>query len=123
MNVINDFQNMTASVAGVKNTSDKNNAPVPVKTKQEYKPDVIDFLSSKVVNQNDINDMVTMPRAIFKGYLCFTAGTAVNTIAGMIKQGKAATAMKIAGCLTSLYGTYNFVKPYLIKEDLTKSEK
>lgn len=91
---------------------------------QPFKPDVIDILSEKVVNKNDLNDMVTTPRAIFKGYLFFTAGTAINTIASFIKNKKVANPLTILGCLSSIFGTYNFVKPYLIKDcKLTKNEK
>ena len=68
--------------------------------------------------------MVTVPRTIFKGYLCFTAGTMVNTIASFIKNDKLSSPLKIIGCLASIYGTYNFVKPFLIREEnLTKTEK
>lgn len=92
--------------------------------KDAYKPDVLDFLSEKVVNKNDLNDMVTTPRAIFKGYLCFTAGTAINTIASFIKNNKIANPLKILGCIVSIIGTYNFVKPYLIRSDkLTETGK
>ncbi len=120
MNVLNNIQNINGKISFPKNKIQKQES----QTKKEYKPDVLDFLSEKVVNKNDLNDMVTTPRAIFKGYLCFTAGTAVNTIGSLIKQGKFANALKITGCLATIYGTYNFVKPYLIrKNDLTKSEK
>ena len=95
-----------------------------VAKKSEYKPDIMDIFSKKVVNERDINDMVTAPRAIFKGYLCFTTGTAINAIAAMIKNAKLKTGLLIAGTLASIYGTFNFVKPFLIKqENLTKSEK
>ncbi len=91
----------------------------------EYKPDIVDFISKKVVNKDDIKDTVTMPRAIFKGYLCFTAGTAINAIAGMVKKfGALSKTLGIIGSIISIYGTYNFVKPFLLKEnDLTKEEK
>ena len=95
-----------------------------VAKKTEYKPDILDIFSKKVINERDVNDMVTAPRAIFKGYLCFTTGTAINAIAAMIKNAKVKTGLLIAGTLASIYGTFNFVKPFLIKqENLTKSEK
>ena len=91
---------------------------------QNEKQDIIDFLSEKVINKNDINDTVTMPRTIFKGYLCFTTGTLMNGIAQMLKNTKIKTGLMIAGSLASIYGTFNFVKPYLFKENnLTKKEK
>ncbi len=90
----------------------------------EYKPDFFDKISEKVVNKRDINDMVTMPRAIFKGYLCFTAGTTINSIAALLKNNKFSKGLKIAGSIISIYGTYNFVKPFLLRnQDLTKNEK
>ena len=90
----------------------------------DYKPDIFEVLSKKVVNKKDLNDMVTIPRNIFKGYLCFTVGTAVNAIASLLKNDKARKVMTIVGSLASIYGTFNFVKPYLIRNnELTKTEK
>ncbi len=95
-----------------------------VTKKEEYKPDILDIFSEKVVNKNDLSDMVTTPRAIFKGYLCFTVGTTINAIASLLKDNKFSKGLKVAGSIVSIYGTYNFVKPYLIKnKDLTKSKK
>ena len=91
-------------------------AQAPVKP-VESKPDIIDFISKKAINPKDVNDTVTMPRAIFKGYLCFTAGTAINAIAGMLKNANAKKALGIAGSLISILGTFNFVKPFLHKEE------
>lgn len=122
MNILANINELPKSNLQMSTQSDiKKETPLK---KDAYKPDVLDFLSEKVVNKNDLNDMVTTPRAIFKGYLCFTAGTAVNTIASFIKKEKIANPLKILGCIVSLYGTYNFVKPYLIRNDkLTKDEK
>ena len=92
--------------------------------KLEYKPDLLDIASEKIINKRDITDTVTMPRAIFKGYLCFTAGTAINAIAGMLKNDKAKKGLGIAGSLISILGTFNFVKPFLIKDkNLTETGK
>jgi len=54
----------------------------------------------------------------FKGYLCFTAGTTINAIAGMLKKGTASKILGIVGSLISILGTFNFVKPFLIKEKI-----
>lgn len=108
MNVLASYQNQPQIPAQKENK--------PIQKTLEYKPDVLDILSEKVVNRRDITDTVTIPRAIFKGYLCFTAGTAINTIAGMLNQGKITKGMNIAGSLISIYGTYNFVKGFLVKE-------
>ena len=92
--------------------------------KLECKPDLLDIASEKIINKRDITDTVTMPRAIFKGYLCFTAGTAINAIAGMLKNDKAKKGLGIAGSLISILGTFNFVKPFLIKDkNLTEAGK
>lgn len=90
------------------------------------KKDILDIFSEKVVNKNDINDMVQVPRTIFKGYLCFTAGTAINAISSAFKTPKIKNPLAVIGSLISIYGTYNFVKPFLVKteqkeENLTKS--
>ena len=102
-----------ATVEPVKETK-KETAPVVT---LENKPDIIDFISKKAINPKDVNDTVTMPRAIFKGYMCFTAGTAINAIGGMLKNDVAKKALAIAGTLISIVGTFNFVKPFLHKEE------
>lgn len=108
MNILANYQNQTQILTTKENK--------PVQKTPEYKPDILDILSEKVVNRRDITDTVTIPRAIFKGYLCFTVGTAINAIAGMLQQGKLTKGMNIAGSLISIYGTYNFVKSFLVKE-------
>jgi hypothetical protein len=89
----------------------------------ESKPDIIYFISKKAIDPKDVNDTVTMPRAIFKGYMCFTAGTAINAIGGMLKNPKAKKALGIAGTLISIVGTFNFVKPFLYKETEKPADK
>lgn len=90
------------------------------KSEYTYKPDFLDKLSENVVNKRDLNDMVTVPRSVFKGYLCFVLGTTVNSLANIIfkspKTLKAAKAFNVLGSLISFYGTFNFVKPFLIKD-------
>ena len=103
-------------------TAQENKAQEPLKytlpaEAMESKPDIIDFISKKAINPKDVNDPVTMPRAIFKGYMCFTAGTAINAIGGMLKNDVAKKALAIAGTLISIIGTFNFVKPFLYKEE------
>lgn len=119
---INSINNTSSAMPQMDSSSDSKKG-TEQKVNLEYKPDVLDILSEKVVNKNDLNDMVTTPRAIFKGYLCFTTGTTINAISALIKNDKVKKGLAIAGSLISIYGTYNFVKPYLIKGDLTKSEK
>ena len=120
MNVFDNFTQITTNNIN-KKTEIKKTEKVVI---QEYKADILDILSEKVVNKNDLNDMVTTPRAIFKGYLCFTAGTTINAIASLLKDNKFTKGLKKAASVISIYGTYNFVKPYLIRnKDLTKTEK
>lgn len=118
MNVLENIK-MPVSVQSETKAVKKQETP-----KLDYKPDLLDIASEKIINKRDITDTVTMPRAIFKGYLCFTAGTAINAIAGMLKNDKAKKGLGIAGSLISILGTFNFVKPFLIKEKkLTETEK
>ena len=109
------------------NVLEKMNTPVAVKPvtikpaeqpkqKIEVKKDILDIASEKIVNNRDITDTVTMPRAIFKGYFCFTAGTAINAMSGMVKKQNVSKGLAIAGTLLSILGTFNFVKPFLIKD-------
>ena len=122
MNILNDFPNANTSLY-TRQIKSKDEQSVK---NQEYKPDILDLFSEKVVNKNDINDMVTVPRSIFKGYLCFTAGTAMNAVSGIIKKSAISKCLCVIGSLISIYGTYNFVKPFLIREkdkELTKQEK
>ena len=119
------FDAIANQSVNVLNNQVKKEEPKKVQqTKLEYKPDIIDICSEKIVKKRDITDTVTMPRAIFKGYLCFTAGTAINAIAGMLEKGKLSKTLAIAGSLISILGTFNFVKPFLIPEkQLTKEGK
>lgn len=117
MNLIDGLQ--TSKITPVKKIETSKAKP-----KDEYKPDILDIFSEKVVNKKDLTDMVTVPRSIFKGYLCFTAGTAISAISSLCGKGNFSKGLGILGNLVSIYGTFNFVKPFLIKDkELTKSEK
>ena len=119
MNLIDGLQ--TSNITPVKNVE---TPKIQQKPQIEYKPDILDIFSEKVVNKKDLTDMVTVPRTIFKGYLCFTVGTAISSISSLCGKGKFSKGLGIAGNLVSIYGTFNFVKPFLIKgKDLTKEEK
>ncbi len=121
MNVLSNFPTSSMGQENIEVKPVKQEAQKP---KLDYKPDLLDIASEKIISNHDINDTVTMPRAIFKGYLCFTAGTAINAIAGMLKKGKLSKGLAIAGSLISILGTFNFVKPFLKKEkNLTETEK
>ena len=120
---MNLLESISNSPMRTVNTSKQVQTPV---LRRDEGKDILDIMSEKIVNRKDITDTVTVPRSIFKGYLCFTAGTAVNAIAGMLKQGKMSKALGITGSLVSIYGTYNFVKSFLVKDNnknLTETEK
>lgn len=123
MNILNDLNTFKTPESNL-NITKLNNNELKSSNKTEYKEDTFDFLAKKVINKKDINDMVTVPRCIFKGYFSFTAGTVINTIASTLKNPKINKPLNIIGNLLTIYGTFNFVKPYLIKENkLTKNEK
>jgi hypothetical protein len=86
---------------------------------QEVKPKH-DFLSSfhrYIKNSADMNDTVVVPRTIFKGYLGIMMGTTMLTIGSFIKnKPKFSKGLSIAGLLTSAYGTWAFVRPFIIKD-------
>lgn len=110
MNILNNISSIPASAEVIKK---KDTAPV---IKTESKKDILDIISKRIEDRKDITDTVTVPRAIFKGYFCFTAGTAMNAMAGMMKKSKISKVLGIAGSLTAIFGTFNFVKPFLLKE-------
>lgn len=69
-------------------------------------------------NSADMTDTIVVPRTIFKGYLGIMTGTTLLTIGGLLaqKMKKTSTVLSLAGLLTSLYGTYAFVRPFIIKD-------
>lgn len=73
---------------------------------------------SAAKNSADMTDTIVVPRTIFKGYLGIMTGTTLLTIGGLFaqKMKKTSTVLSLAGLLTSLYGTYAFVRPFIIKD-------
>ena len=61
----------------------------------------LDNLHSHVKNSADMTDTILVSRTIFKGYLGIMTGTTLVTLAGLI---------------TSLYGTWAFVRPFVLKD-------
>ena len=94
--------------------------------KQPQKPDLLKYFETKVKNTCDMNDTIQVPRTIFKGYLSFMVGTALAAINGLIKVGedgankKLKTGLAVASTLISLFGTWSFVRPYVIKDSQKK---
>ncbi len=69
-------------------------------------------------NSADMTDTIVVPRTIFKGYLGIMTGTTLVTVGSLLSQKmkKISRVLSIAGLLTSLYGTYAFVRPFIIKD-------
>lgn len=81
----------------------------------------LDNFQTKVKNSADMNDTLVVPRTIFKGYLGIMTGTTLLTLGSLLsKHPKLSKPLGILGALTSFYGTWAFVRPYIIK-DATKS--
>ena len=77
-----------------------------------------DKFSTRIKNSADLNDCVSVPRSVFKGYLAFMLGTAALTMGTFIPQKakKVKTGVMIAGNLVNLYGIWSFVRPYVVKD-------
>ncbi len=86
-------------------------------TNEPKKHDFLNQFHERAKNSADMTDTVVVPRTIFKGYLGFMAGTALLTLGNVFnKYAKFSKTLNFAGALTSLYGTYSFVRPYIIKD-------
>ncbi len=87
-------------------------------TQETKQKSFLDKIHEHTKNSSDMTDTIVVPRTIFKGYLGIMAGTTLATIGGLItsKMPKAGKTLSIAGLLASLYGTYAFVRPFIIKD-------
>ena len=74
-------------------------------------------------NAADMNDTVVVPRTIFKGYLGFMAGTTMTSLGALAKNNAIKKTLNIAGLLTCLYGTWSFVRPFVVKDTPGVSKK
>ena len=61
MNIVNNFSEVKQTPV---NSQVKSVSPTGVKPDLEYKPDILDIASEKIINKRDITDTVTMPRTI-----------------------------------------------------------
>lgn len=82
----------------------------PVKSKKPT-----DRFETYIKNTADMNDCIAVPRTIFKGYLGVMFGTALASIAGMLKPSKIKTGLNIAAIGLSAFGTWSFARPYVLK--------
>ncbi len=75
-------------------------------------------------NAADMNDTVVVPRTIFKGYLGFMAGTTMTALGALAKNTKwLSNTLNTAGILTCLYGTWAFVRPFIVKDTSGVAQK
>lgn len=88
-------------------------------TNVNKKESFLDRIHENTKNSADLTDTIVVPRTIFKGYLGIMAGTTLITLGGLVNNTKHPKLFKGtmgAGLLTSLYGTWAFVRPFIIKD-------
>jgi hypothetical protein len=79
--------------------------------------DFLEKFHEKTKNSADMTDTILVPRTIFKGYLGIMSGTTLVTLGALLGRFKSLSkTLSITGLLASLYGTYAFVRPYIIKD-------
>lgn len=85
--------------------------------KVSAKTTFLDKFHTKTKNSADMTDTIVVPRTIFKGYLGIMTGTTLVTLGGLVhKKPKLNKTLMTGGLLTSLYGTWAFVRPFIIKD-------
>lgn len=88
-----------------------------IQNNKQEKKDYLAMFYEKTKNSADMTDSILVPRTIFKGYLGIMTGTTLLTLGSLInKYPKVSKPLSIAGVLTSLYGTWAFVRPFIIKD-------
>ena len=101
------------------------NSNVTFKYNNNERGSILDRLHTYTKNSADMNDTIIVPRTIFKGYLGIMTGTTLVTIANFInktKHPKLFRTSMIGGLLTSLYGTWAFVRPFILKDKVKEGE-
>ena len=89
------------------------------KSEQHKNKGFLETFQDNVKNTADMTDTIVVPRTIFKGYLGIMTGTTLVTAANLLNKAKWPKLFKTtmaAGLLASIYGTYAFVRPYIIKD-------
>lgn len=77
----------------------------------------LDKFHTKTKNSADMTDTIVVPRTIFKGYLGIMTGTTLVTLGGLAqKKPKLNKTLMTSGLLASLYGTWAFVRPFIIRD-------
>lgn len=78
----------------------------------------LDNFSTKVKNSADLNDTIVVPRTIFKGYLGIMSGMTLLTLGSLTgRHPKISKLFGISGTLVSMYGTWAFVRPYILNDN------
>lgn len=89
----------------------------PQETSDKNSTDVLKMFHDKAKNSADMTDSILVPRTIFKGYLGIMTGTTLLTLSSFTSNfSKISKSLGILGALTSLYGTWAFVRPFIVKD-------
>ncbi|MCI1274274.1 MAG: hypothetical protein LKG27_07580 [Clostridiaceae bacterium] len=85
---------------------------------QNKKNGFLDNIHQYTLNKSDMTDTIVVPRTIFKGYLGIMTGTTLITLGIALAQkfSKTAKVLNVTGLLASLYGTWAFVRPFVMKD-------
>lgn len=88
-----------------------------ISTGKSEQPDYLKMFHDRAKNSADMTDSILVPRTIFKGYLGIMTGTTLITIGSLLsKHSKISKPFSIGGLIASLYGTWAFVRPFIIKD-------
>lgn len=84
----------------------------------------LDKFSDNVKNSADLNDTITVPRTIFKGYLGIMSGMTLLTLGALAGRFKnISKLLSVSGTLVSMYGTWAFVRPYILNKGVPANQK
>ena len=93
---------------------------------EKKKDSILNKFQTGIKNSADMNDTIVVPRTIFKGYLAFTASTALGALASFsnkVSKPKMSGFFSAAAALSALWGTYSFVRPYLFANTSLEPKK
>lgn len=114
-----NVNNFNTFYPGFTNASGSKTETNPAKN-SDKKKDFLSKFETNIINSADLNDTVQVPRTIFKGYLAFMAGSALSALT-LITKGTLKNILSIVSVGLLIVGTFNFVKPYIIKN--TQADK
>ena len=79
----------------------------------------IENFYNRTRNNADMTDAILVPRTIFKGYLGIMVGTTLVTLGSILnKSPKISKCLSVSGFLASLYGTWSFVRPFVMLKSI-----